>query len=283
MKLFVKGIIVDFAEGIEKILDIRFPKQKGTVRDLINSYAKEFSENKKSIIQGKVPAWPVRLAISFICSRSGRWAALDTKAREQLEGRNLMDLLKERELNSFLDNVYTWHGRAYKESKEKISQFLTALEGLNNELKGWPKNERIKRFEQEIEKILETQAHIGRKGRDNILRDCGFLYRIPIDVHEQRFLLRTGIFHKYASLTESDPTDYDHLAKAMSLFCKEELKALRVNGILLSDAPGMVDLIVWYFSQEKTEQEISLGICAKTPQCKKCPIKNLCLFGKLHS
>jgi len=274
---------VDFAEGIEKILDMSFPKEKGTVRGLINSYAREFSENKKSIIEGKVPAWPVRLAISFICSRSGRWAALGIKAREQLEGRNLMDLLKERELNSFLDNVYTRHGRAYKESKEKISQFLTALEGLNNELKGWPKNERVKRFEQKIEKILETQAHIGRKGRDNILRDCGFLNYIPIDVHEQRFLLRTGIFHKYASLTESDPTDYDHLANAMSRFSKNELNELEVNGTRLSEAPGLVDLIIWHFSQEKTEKEISLTICAKDPKCEKCPLKNLCLFAKLHS
>jgi len=52
-------------------------------------------------MQGKVPAGPVGLAISFICSRSGRWAALDNKAREQLKGRNPMDLLKRENLTRF--------------------------------------------------------------------------------------------------------------------------------------------------------------------------------------
>lgn len=154
---------------------------------------------------------------------------------------------------------------------------------MDMKLKRWLKSERLKRFEQEMERILKTKARIGRKGRDVILRDCGFLNHVPIDIHERRFLLRTGIFHKYASLTESDPTDYDDLAKAMRLFCKEELKGIEINGIPLSDAPGIVDLIIWSFSQEKTEQKKSLGICAKRPQCKKCPLQSLCLFAKSHA
>ena len=128
---------------------------------------------------------------------------------------------------------------------------------------------------------MEEKAKIGRKGRENIIRDCGYMKRIPIDIHEQRFLVRTGIFHKYSSLKRADHTDYDHLAEALRCFCKEELKEIKLNGISLSNAPGVVDLIIWYFSQEKTEQKISLGICAKEPKCNECPLRenNLCLFA----
>jgi hypothetical protein len=274
---------VEFAQGIEMILNISFPEGKESIRDRINWYAKEFLKNKKSIIEGKVPTAPVRLAISHVCSRSGRWASVATKVDKLLDKRNPIDLLKKTERKTFLEKVYMQSdSKAYKDSNAKISQFLTALEGLNNNLGQCPKSERWERFEKEFENILETKANIGRKGRDNILRDCGFFNRIPIDVHEQRFLIRTGIFHKYASLNDADPTDYAHLANAMSRFSKNKLSELEVNGIRLSEAPGIVDLIIWYFSQEKTEEEISLGICAKVPKCGKCPLNTLCIFAKLR-
>jgi hypothetical protein len=123
---------------------------------------------------------------------------------------------------------------------------------------------------------------MGRKGCDNILRDCGFLNHVPIDVHEKRFLLRTGIFHMYSSPNDSDPEDYDDLATTMRRFCENELKTLELDGVHLSQAPRLVDLIIWYFSQEKTEKKVSLGICAKNPQCKKCPLISLCLFARLN-
>jgi len=275
---------LDWSEGINRILDINLPKIDKTIKDLISEYVRDFSNNKKSITQGKIPTDPVRLAISFICSRSGRWAALDAKVGKQMKRRKPLDLLKKRELNSFLDSIYARRdSKIYKDTKIKISRFLKSLKKLESELSRLPESERLKMFEQRFENILESDAKIGRKGRDNLLRDCGFLNHIPIDIHEQRFLLRTGTFHRYASLNESDPMDYDHLANAMRRFCEKELSTLRINGISLSDAPGLVDLIIWYFSQEKTEQKISLGICAKTTQCEKCPINILCLFASHHN
>ena len=274
---------LEFVQGIEMILNTSFPEGRKSIRDRINWYAKEFLKNKKSIIEGKVPTAPVRLAISHVCSRSGRWASVATKVDKLLDKRNPAYLLKKKERKAFLERVYAQSdSKAYKDSNEKISQFLTALEDLKNNLGQCPKSERLEKFEKEFENILEMKANIGRKGRDNILRDCGFFNRIPIDVHEQRFLVRTGIFHKCASLKDADPTDYNHLAAAMSRFSRDELNGLEVNGIRLSEAPGLVDLIIWYFSQEKTEEEISLGICAKSPKCGKCPLKALCVFAKLH-
>lgn len=271
---------MSFAVGIKRIMGLSLPEGKETLRDLISDCVRDLQENRKKITQSKIPNAPVRVAIGFICGRGGRWPAVYNKVEKFLMGKNPMNLLKRRELNSFLSHVYTQRGGGHKNAK-KITRFLTALEDLDHKLKQWSKNERLEKFEQEFEKILKEKAKIGRKGRDNIMRDCGYLKRIPIDVHEQRFLVRTGIFHKYSSLKESDHTDYDHLAEVLKRFCKEELKELELNGISLSNAPGVADLIIWYFSQEKTEQEISLGVCAKEPKCDECPLKeNLCLFAK---
>lgn len=277
----MKQSIAGFSQGIEKILDTPFPEGTGRIRDLINKCAKEFLSNKQYITEGKVPPEPVRLAIRHVCSRSGHLAKIAETAEKQLSEINPLNLLKERELESFLEKVYKSNSNMRQESKEKISRFLIAIEDLNDKLRQWPKSERLEKFEKEFKKILELKAKIGRKGCDNILRDCGFLKCIPIDVHEQRFLIRTGIFHKYA-INGADPTDYDHLANSMSNFSKCELRKIDVNGIRLSEAPGLVDLIIWYFSQEKSKKELSLGICAKQPQCKNCPLNNLCHFAKCN-
>ena len=115
-----------FAKGIEKILNMELPEkketgEKKTIKDQIIEYMKNYSENKKSIMQGKVPLGPVRLAISYICSRSGRWAQLFNKAHEQLKNIDPMDLLKEKELNRVLGEIYMRRDSvAYKNAKEKI-------------------------------------------------------------------------------------------------------------------------------------------------------------------
>jgi len=271
-----------FSVGFEKILDMCLPDGR-RLKDLISEIEEEFLTNRKKIIEGSLPEEPVKLAISFICSRSGRWAALDTKVRKQLENKNPFDLLKEGETSSFLDGIYGKDSKARKDIEVKIGKFLRSLKDLENRLRLWPEKERLKRFEQEFKEILMNDAKIGKKGCDNLLRDCGFIDYVPIDVHEERFLLRTGIFHKHASTDKYDPTDYEHLSEAMKAFCRKELKNLRINKTSLSDAPGLVDLIIWYFSQEKTEQKKSLGVCAKVPKCNRCPLTSICLFAKLHS
>jgi len=108
---------------------------------------------------------------------------------------------------------------------------------------------------------------ISWKVRDNILRDCEFFNKILIDIHEARFLLRTGIFHEYAP-EDADPLNYDHLAQALRIFAKQELREIEIYEVKLSDAPGIVDLAIWLFSQEKTVEESALNICGK--QTKMC-------------
>lgn len=271
--------ITSFAEGFRKILELPLPTGKETLGDRIRLLIKDIHRNREEIMQSKIPDGPVRLAISFICGRSGRWAGIAEKVREQLVRKNWHDLLKEEELDAFLSNIYK-RKSVMNETKNKISRFLESLANLEPKLKQWSENERLGNFKQEFQSLLE-EARIGRKGQDNILRDFGYFECIPIDVHEQRFLIRTGIFHSYSTSENPDPTDYDHLATALRNFCKKELDGLRIDDINLAEAPGVVDLIIWYFSQEKTEPEISLKICAKRPKCNECPFKeNLCYYAQ---
>jgi endonuclease III len=271
--------ITSFSEGFRKILELTLPTGKEKLEDRIYFCIENMYSNKEKIQQSNIPDDPVRLAISFICGRSGRWAGITENVRKKLEEKNWRDLLKEKEIDAFLSNIYKRKG-IMDEAKIKISKFLKSLENLELELKRWTENERLENFKLKFQSLLD-EAGIGRKGRDNILRDCGYIECIPIDIHEQRFLIRTGIFHRYSTLENSDPTDYHHLANALRNFCKKELNGLKIDDINLADAPGVVDMIIWYFSQERTKQEISLKICAKRPRCNECPLReNLCLYAK---
>ena len=247
---------MSFAEGFKNILELSLPEGEGTLKDVIIDCLRECQRNSQKIERSRISEGPVRAAIGFICGRSGRWPYVYNEAMKFLKGKNPMDLLTKRELNSLLNNIYRKKGAGYRNAQKKITQFLTALKDLDRKLKQWHKSERLDKFEHEFERILEEKAKIGRKGIENIIRDCGYMKRIPIDIHEQRFLVRTGIFHKYSSLKRADPTKYDHLAEALRRFCEEELKEIKLNGIILSDAPSVVDFIIWYFSQEKQSRKL---------------------------
>jgi hypothetical protein len=53
--------------------------------------------------------------------------------------------------------------------------------------------------------VVRTKCTDDDKGIDELLRDCGYFDRVPIDIHEQRFKVRTGIFQQYSP--SCDPLD----------------------------------------------------------------------------
>lgn len=77
----------------------------------------------------------------------------------------------------------------------KIKEILTELKSKS--VKDWNKT-----LYAQSQKGEET--NLGPKGRDIYLRDMGYLDRVPIDTHEMRFILRTGIYH-LCSQREFDP------------------------------------------------------------------------------
>ena len=124
---------------------------------------------------------------------------------------------------------------------------------------------------------------LGVKGRDDYLRCVGYWDRVPIDRHEARFIIRTGIFHACSLSDKGDPLERDHLQEAVRAFCKKYLNGFKVLGINLGEAPGILDKFIWYYCKEPSKGEGSneegLGICGKTPKCSECLLRNTCLFS----
>jgi len=119
---------------------------------------------------------------------------------------------------------------------------------------------------------------IGEKGRDNYLRDFGHWDRIPIDIHEMRFIIRSGIYHSCSSKEKSDHQNKNDLHDALTRFCTTYLKGYVVEDIELGSAPGIVDIFIWSFSAEER-----YNICVATPKCEKCNLKGVCLYALTNS
>jgi len=119
---------------------------------------------------------------------------------------------------------------------------------------------------------------VGEKGRDNYLRDFGYWDRIPMDRHEMRFIIRSGIYHASSSIDKSDHLEKRDLHDALNNFCAKYLSGHRVEGIDLGNAPGIVDTFVWSFSAEDR-----YNICVARPKCEKCGLKGVCLYALTNS
>lgn len=119
---------------------------------------------------------------------------------------------------------------------------------------------------------------LGEKGRDNYLRDFGYWDRIPMDRHEMRFIIRTGIYHTCSVKDKNDPLEKGSLHDALTRFCSAYLKGKQVEGIDLDNAPGIVDLFIWSYSAEKR-----YNICGNSPKCEECKLNGMCLYALIKS
>lgn len=115
---------------------------------------------------------------------------------------------------------------------------------------------------------------LGEKGRDNYLRDFGYWDRIPMDRHEMRFIVRSGIYHSCSSIEKSDPLERNDIQNSMCIFCKEYLNGYKVEEIDLGNNPGIIDIFIWSFSAKDR-----YNICIATPRCVECKLKNVCLYA----
>jgi len=113
---------------------------------------------------------------------------------------------------------------------------------------------------------------LGEKGRDNYLRDFGYWDRIPMDRHEMRFIIRTGIYHA-CSTKGQDPLDKASLHQALTEFCSRHFKGKLIEGIDLGVAPGIVDTFIWSYCGKGR-----YNVCGSTPKCINCDLKDVCLY-----
>lgn len=116
-------------------------------------------------------------------------------------------------------------------------------------------------------------TELGEKGADHYLRKVGYFDIAPIDVHQRRFLVRTGIFHRFSGAGK-DPLEYRHLQGALVAFCTHINNARQVDSIVLSNSAGIVDLFIWYYCADGR-----YAICGKDPLCSQCGLSAVCYLG----
>jgi len=134
----------------------------------------------------------------------------------------------------------------------------------------------IRRFTEELYRLAaqgKTRV-LGEKGRDNYLRDFGYWDRIPMDRHEMRFIVRTGIYHACSVKARNDPLQKASLHDGLTRFCSNYLNGYTVFGINLGNASGIVDVFIWSFCSRER-----YGICGSVPKCGACPLKEACLYA----
>lgn len=176
-----------------------------------------------------------------------------------------------------LDIVNRFATSNRKKTVQKASSLIEILIDRNSTLRAWTENL------YNLAKNGKTQI-LGDKGRDNYLRDFGYFDRAPLDRHEWRFIVRTGIFHHHAKREESDPQDRDHLQSALVNFCNNQLSGFEVGEINeclgqrldLGKCGGMVDLFIWSYNADERYR-----ICGKVPQCHRCILSDSCMFAKI--
>lgn len=137
------------------------------------------------------------------------------------------------------------------------------------------KHQSLRDFTEELHAIRRAgkKGLLEDKGADLYLRDSGYFDIFPIDLHERRFLVRTGIFHAFSIPGRQDPLDYASLQDALEVFSIMHLKGKVINGVDLGSAPGIVDLLVWFYCAKS-----KCDICGSTPKCAACNLNDACLY-----
>jgi thermostable 8-oxoguanine DNA glycosylase len=219
------------------------------------------------------PPEVLRLVMDLMVSRSFWRESRISKLHDRLEGEGIrqitIDSLKSEEFKKIL---LEFDKNSKLQLLRHVENFLDQLEG--HSMKAWLEQRHAKRQSDEQDACLKVIG-FGPKGIDILLRDCGFYDRAPIDIHEQRFLVRTGVFQRYARF--GDPTSKSDFHAALTNFCHVELTELEVNSHHM-DKPGIADLAIWHFCARE-----EADVCGDRPECAICPLNQYCEFGRFHA
>jgi len=256
-----------FAEEFEHVIDWMLADRYGKkIKDdlqLFNDNKSEFSKNPDAIK-------PLRTLIELIITQAWYYRMPgnfqeDIDAFITKHGTNFRTAIAQADLIKLVEKLA--RPRIVAQAKGSIQKFLanySTLEEFTKQL-----HDLAKRGETDI---------LGEKGRDNYLRDFGYWDRIPMDRHEMRFIIRTGIYHACSVRSKGDPLGKVSLHDALTRFSSKPLKGKVVEGIDLGNAPGIVDIFIWsYCGKER------YNICGSTPKCDSCGLKSVCLYPLIQS
>jgi hypothetical protein len=253
--------------GFERLLDYGLPQKGRTIRQLVREDLGRARSRKQGLEQQRYPPAVLRLILDLMVSRSyfreSRIQKLSDRLKQELgdESRLTFDFMKTSRCEALLREFGI---------EEKVKKLTDQL--VSTSLREWLYDRHVKRTQKDDKDALLEQLSFGDKGIDELLRDCGYFDRVPIDIHEQRFQVRTGIFQQYSP--SCDPLDKREYHEALICFCRNELQGLRLSEYSLDNSPGIVDWAIWYFCSKNYGR-----VCRDTPQCVICPLNHECLFG----
>ncbi|MCW3990932.1 MAG: hypothetical protein NWE88_12760 [Candidatus Bathyarchaeota archaeon] len=194
----------------------------------------------------------------------------------------------------FINGINVWqkNHKSSPLSTPAKNELIAILDQHGMKWPGWSSSDRIRLLLEQLQektmkewtKSLYSKVRSGekkdegkvigiQKGADNFLRDFGYFDRIPIDIHEKRFILRTGIFH-FCSSRDSDPLANKDFQNALVLFCRNYLSGIMMEDIDIGIAPGIVDDFIWNYCAK-----FKRNICGATPLCHECKLNTVCLFS----
>jgi len=262
------------------------------IKDLVEDNVRWALENRDMLNKEVFPSRPLGIVLEVIITR-GYWRVwpkyyLIEKLKSYGVSMPSDELIINYDnLNLILKALRSLYeerkGKFWKETLESVSAFIEGLKRAKS-LKNW-----ISKLYDLTSKGGDWKNHeyfkgikgLGIKGVELLLRDMGYFDRVPIDIHERRFLLRTGIALVYGS-SSRDPATPEFYSEALRRYCEENLRGLEILGIPLNKSPGIIDWAIWYFTCEKESRECK-AVCSSKPRCEICPLKNICDYAKLRN
>ena len=253
-----------FAEGFKNIINRMIENEHG---GKVKNDLRFFIENKEEL--NKNPDSIKALCMIFELIVTNGWR-----------------LRKPVDFDSKMESFIKKYGGNFKGAKGELIELVGSRRKKNIEL--LLKYSSIKNFTEKLYDLAKegkTEV-LGEKGRDNYLRDFGYWDRIPIDMHEMRFIIRSGIYHSCSIKGKSDPLEKSHFQDILTRFCKEHLKGFivkiekdgNIEKIDLGGSPGIVDIFIWSYCAEDRCQ-----ICIKKPRCEVCNLNEICLYAITNS
>jgi len=250
--------IEEFAESFKRLIKLYENEiVRGRKEDSIIELEKRRKDPQKileNLLCVKISKgyWRENLIKSFREEVNNRW---DEKFFQSNEGKKI--------LIKYLKKLYPYPEKEYN----KLNQFLfSKLE--KESIWEWINNNK---------NTLLAKIFPSNKSRMIFLRDNFSFEYIPIDRHEKRFLIRTGIFFYYLSPEINIPDNNEHYIRALKKFCKEHLSRIKVHGYDLGKNPGLVDKFIWLHCAKE-----SVGgkqICYEKPNCKSCLLSDSCFLA----
>ena len=248
------------------------PKQDQTIRELVIRDLDGALTKSKELKTVKYPSSVLTQILELMISRSYFRKNRIKKFKKRLKqvGLDLSQISPETLGDSQWNNVLNEFNTPRSNIIRKVDSFLAQLG--DRSLLEWVQDRYNMRAKRDpfLKEIM-----FGEKGVDLLLRDCGYFDRIPIDIHEQRFLVRTGVFQRYSE--RGDPLRKADFHHALTAFCRNELEGVKFESLSLEGAPGVVDWAIWYFCAKEWGD-----ICGERPRCNMCPLVEACEFGSSH-